>query len=189
MPSWCNTCYKIKGDSKEIHNFYNLLNALDFNGESITSNSFGNLWLGNVIYKLKGDYTKIYCMGEIIEYHYYGDMIILTIESAWSEPREWRLFIESKYPSFKIYYKSEENEFCYYLTNDRTGIFFPERYLLDSDILGQKYFRTIEDACKFIEKLCNVKVTTMEEIDEVIEAYSKEYNCYLFFVEFAVVDY
>ena len=189
MPNWCSTSYRIQGDSKELKQFNKLIQALEKRKHPLVKSDFGNLWLGCIVEKLHGNSEETYCRGYIIDYKLEDDTLSLHVESAWAEPYEWRAFIKKQYPSFQIYYMSEEGGCGYYVTNDKDGKFFPDKYLLDSDELEQQYFTTLEEACIKIGELCDKKVDTVSDIEEALSEYSESHNdMYLQFIEYAVID-
>lgn len=190
MPNWCSTTYRIHGDSKEINSFYKLIQRLEKRKKPYVPNGFGNLWLGCIVNKLGGDWNKVYCRGEIVYYEKEedGTLSIMT-ETAWAEMSEWRHFIESKYPSFSIWFMSEEGGCEYYITNDSEGRYFPERYYLDDSEGESMYFETLKEACKYVSDFTGKNVSTVEEIDNAIDEYCENHeDAYISFHEFSVVD-
>lgn len=189
MPNWCSTTYRIQGDSKDINSFHKLIQRLEKRKKPYVPNGFGNLWLGCIVNKLGGDWNKVYCRGEIVYYEKNedGTLSIMT-ETAWSEMSEWRHFIESKYPSFKIYFSSEECGCEYYITNDSEGRYFPERYYLDS---GEEplYFETITEAADCVSELVGEQTeANLDAINKALEKYMAEKeDIWYSFHEFTIV--
>ena len=69
MPNWCYTRYVIEGtESKDIEALKAKLDELSQMPEPLLPNGFGNLWLGNIVHLLGGDWRKVYCRGRILEY-------------------------------------------------------------------------------------------------------------------------
>ena len=147
MANWCFTTYKIVGNAKEISILNNKLTYLQDMDEPLEPNGFGVLWLGCLVKLLGGDNEKINCRGEITEFHLNEEEGVLTVitQSAWYEMAEVRRFLKQVFPSLQIYYYEEECGCEIYRTNDRTGRFFPERYILDTqEVEGTTYYDDIE---------------------------------------------
>ena len=105
--------------------------------EPLVENGFGKLWMGCLVHLLGGDWKKVYCRGEIIDYNLTDDHVSIECETAWGEMPEFRHFLEQQYPDSKIYYQVEECGNEVYATNDTDGEYFKDRYCLDSyDGLG-----------------------------------------------------
>ena len=133
-----------------------------------------------------------YC-GEITEFEIGDDgLLLMNLECAWDELPEFRHFIEQQYPGSKIYYINEESGMGIYTTNDKDGLYFRERYLLDmyDDI---EYFETLETAAKYVsEKIGkqlepDVKVI-QDACDEYYEGHDEDENFFMSFHEFKVLD-
>lgn len=65
MANICDVCYKCVGDSKEIESLYNVLQSMNKPDAQSLENDYGNMWLGNLVHKLGGDWRKYRCRGEI----------------------------------------------------------------------------------------------------------------------------
>ena len=108
MPNWCCTdyrCYGNKGELVELKEKLDYLNSLP---APYSTNGFGKLWCGCLVELLGGDINKVHCRGEIDSYEFYGTTLCMTVMSAWSELKEWRRFIKSKFPNIFIVYRAEE---------------------------------------------------------------------------------
>lgn len=120
MPNWCWTSYVAVGDKKDIRDLYKKMKSLENSEKSLIENGFGNTWLGNLVTILGGDYHKISCRGEFgnlsINHNY--TVVRFDTMTAWGEFDDLRKFIQFKYPSVFIYYRSEEPGMGYYGTND-----------------------------------------------------------------------
>lgn len=131
MPNWCYTNYVVEGRESEVTALHKIIQDLEAKEESLLPNGFGKLWLGNLVHTLGGDWKKIYCRGQILDYSLESGILRLTVESAWGEMDETRHFIQSKYPGLKIIYQAEESGMCIFETNDKDGTYFPEKWILD----------------------------------------------------------
>lgn len=154
-------------------------------------NGFGSTWLGNLVIKLGGDWNKIYCRGEWNYMEYRDGILIIDIESAWSEPNEVRDFIEEKLPGIKIYFQSEEPGCVIYETNDPTGEYFPDRfYLWDEISLDTGYYQSLEGLLRAVEKITGSKhLNTFSAAEKAMESHSRKHGHSSYEIqEFKVVD-
>lgn len=129
MPNWAYTQYKIKGSEEEVTALHKTIQNLADVDESLLPNGFGKLWLGNLVQALGGDWEKIYCRGQILDYSLENGILKINTETAWGEMSETRHFIESKFPSLEIYFQTEEPGMCIFQTNNSE--IFPEKWILD----------------------------------------------------------
>lgn len=194
MPNWCSTDYYVVGSKKEVLDLNKKMERLENRKKSLVKNSFGNTWLGNLVKSLGGDWEKVYCRGEWMcrEYNKEKNTLTFTTETAWQEMNEWRKFIESYYTTIKFLYVTEESGMGIYKTNDKDGVFFKDRYILDygEDI---EYFETIDQVVKFTEEFIGVKIKdkTINDIQRTIDDFfvkSNEKDLYFSFHEFEEVD-
>ena len=195
MPNWCSTDYYIVGSKKEVLDLNKKMERLENRKKSLVKNGFGNTWLGNLVKSLGGDWEKVYCRGEWMcrDYNKEKNTLTFTTETAWCEMDEWRKFIESCYKTIKILYVTEEPGCGIYQTNDKHGIFFKSKYVLDytEDV---EYFETIDQAVEFIEELIGIKIEdkTVNGIQKAMDNYVKENedeeDLFFSFHEFEEVD-
>ena len=193
MPNWASTAYVFKGaDEKQAQDLYNKIDSLAKMEEPLVENGFGKLWMGCLVHLLGGDWNKVYCRGEIIDYNLTDGHVSLSCETAWDEMPEFRHFIEQQYPGSKIYYQVEECGNCIYVTNDADGEFFKDRYSLDSND-GLEYFETIEEAAEYIGEIIWKELKPdFGEIESAIDNYMEEHDnsdeSWMSFHRFEVVD-
>jgi hypothetical protein len=194
MPNWSTTDYFVIGSTKEIMDLNKKMEKLENRKKSLVKNGFGNTWLGNLVQYLGGDWEKVYCRGEWMcrDYDKERNALTFTTETAWQEMNEWRRFIESCYKTIKILYVTEEPGCGIYQTNDKEGIFFKSKYILDygEDV---EYFETLNQAIDFIEKLTEISIEekTVNGIQKELDAYAEENedeDLYYSFHEFEKVD-
>lgn len=194
MPNWSTTDYFVIGSPKEIMDLNKKMEKLENRKKSMVKNGFGNTWLGNLVQYLGGDWEKVYCRGEWMcrNYDKERNALTFTTETAWQEMNEWRRFIESCYKTIKILYVTEEPGCGIYQTNDKEGIFFKSKYILDygEDV---EYFENMDQAVSFIKNLISVKIEekTVNGIQKELDAYAEENDAedlYYSFHEFEKVD-
>lgn len=116
----------------------------------------------------------------------------MNLECAWDELPEFRHSIEQQYPGSKIYYINEESGMGIYTTNDKDGLYFRERYLLDmyDDI---EYFETLETAAKYASERIGKQVkpdvkVIQDACDEYYEGHDEDENFFMSFHEFKILD-
>lgn len=182
MPNWCSTTYVAKGDPEQIGKLYDIMTELKAMPDpGLLPNDFGSTWLGNLVAKLDGDPSKIYCRGKWFEEDptRIGETTLrFDTETAWGELDEVRHLIEEKFPKIKLYYKSEEPGMCDYYTNDKEGLFFANRYRVWIEDIGEtEYFDTLEELCEYVQKATEMKnLTTYAQCEEAIEDYTEDHN-------------
>ena len=193
MPNWASTSYVFKGaDEKQAQDLYNKIDSLSKMTEPLVPNGFGKLWMGCLVNLLGGDWDKVYCRGEIIDYNLTDDHVSIECETAWGEMPEFRHFIEQQYPGSKIFYCVEECGNEVYATNDADGEYFKDRYCLDS-YDGLEYFETIEEAAKYVgERIGKELKSDFTEIEKEIDDYMEEHDnsdeYWMSFHKFEVVE-
>ncbi len=193
MPNWASTAYVFKAkDQEQAKDLYDKIDSLSKMEEPLVENGFGKLWMGCLVNLLGGDWNKVYCRGEIIDYNLTADHVSIECETAWGEMPEFRHFIEQQYPGSKIYYCVEECGNEVYATNDTDGEYFKDRYCLDS-YDGLEYFETIEEAAKYIgERIGKELKPDFAEIENAIDGYMDEHDnsdeYWMSFHKFEVVD-
>lgn len=191
MPNWCSNYWVVCGDKAELTDLYNSIKELENMDKPLVENGFGKLWLGCLVSKLGGNWEKTYCRGEIISYCWSDDnpeLLCINMESAWSEPTEFRRFILNHYPGISITFAAEECGMDYYVTNDSEGTTF-ERYYLDASE-EPLYFATLEEACRYISELTGIEVKTVCEINKALERYREGLSDdeWIYFHEFELIE-
>lgn len=193
MPNWCDTSYKCVGDPKEVRKLNSVLKYMEKRKTSILSNGFGKMWLGNLVYKLGGNWEELRCRGEITDFSLDSNVLTINQQTAWCEQEGVREIIEKSFPSIKVYYMEQESGCEVFCTNDASGEYFPERYFLDS-FEDWEYFETIDDAAKFVSRIVGFEVEpSVDEIDKALDKYVEEHeeeneDIFYSFHEFKVVE-
>lgn len=157
MPNWAYTSYVVKGSTDEVAALHKIIQDLEAREESFLPNGFGKLWLGNLVSILGGDWEKIYCRGQILNYSLESGILKLIVESAWGEMDETRHFLQSTFPTLEIYFQTEEPGMCIFQTNDATGAYFPERWLLDwndekENLFIYEYFKDLPAVKQYLKE-------------------------------------
>lgn len=173
MPNWCYSAYHIVGKRKEVQSLYSKMNNLEKRRKPLVESDFGKTWLGCLVTKLGGDWNKVYCRGSWSELEFDGEAISFNTETAWGPMDEVFRLVKSVYPSLKIYYSAEEEMMCVYVTNDKDGKYFNDRYKLD---IGYEceYFATIENVCQYVSRIVGRTLTTKSEIEDTINEWNRK---------------
>ena len=193
MPNWASTTYVFKAkDQKQAKDLYDKIDSLAKMEEPLVPNGFGKLWMGCLVNLLGGDWNKVYCRGEIMDYNLTDDRVYMYCDTAWEEMPKFRHFLEWQYPESTIYYQVEECGCEVYATNDIDGEYFPDRYFLDS-YDGIEYFETIEEAAEYIGEIIEKKLKPdIKEIENAIDDYMEEHDnsdeSWMSFHEFEVLE-
>lgn len=184
MPNWCYTRYAIESmNTKEIETLKAKLDELSAMNEP--------MWIGCIVELLGEKWNSIRCRGQIIEYYIDSGALRLTVESAWSELNEVRALFLSKHPDCKIYYMSEECGMGIFDTNDSSGRYFSERYVVDSEEKGAEYFDDLGDVADYISELTGKEIdeVSLESIEKAIDEWeSEEEDRWISFNEFSIVE-
>ena len=90
MPNWASTAYLFKAKNQEqAKDLYEKIDSLSKVTEPLVPNGFGKLWMGCLVNLLGGDWDKVYCRGEIIDYNLNGDIVSISCETAWGAEGEY----------------------------------------------------------------------------------------------------
>ena len=175
MANTCFTTYKVTGRRIDVKRLHRVIQRIEKRRTPLVDNSWShpNLLLGCLVKALGGDPEKVYCRGEIAFYELENDILTISTETAWGEMNETRHFIESCFDGMKIYYCEEECGNEVFNTNDAEGLFFPDRFYLDSeDDLPEPYFTTIKDAADTVALIVGHEVDeTVEGVNQALEDY------------------
>lgn len=198
MPNWAFTQYKIRGREDEVTALHQTIKDLEQREDSLLPNGFGKLWLGNLVHTLGGDWEKIYCRGEILNYSLDNGILTMNTETAWGEMSDTRHFVMSKFPTLEIIFQTEEPGMCIFQTNDAKGEYFPEKWLLDWNDEARslwiwEYFTELPAVIEFLK---NNEILTKDiypsygaitaALDEILNQRPSDIS--YMFEEFKVVD-
>lgn len=126
-------------------------------------------------------------------------ILSLCTESAWSFQGEaWEL-VKKKYPKLDIYFQAEELGNDIFCTNDTTGKYFPERYLLDWNKDGNgemEFFNDNDDFIKYVKDNIDEEIndfeSAMKALKDINENGVEDDFAYLheveYFTDYALVD-
>ncbi len=183
----------INGDRKQLKSLYQKMVRLENRKKSLIENSFydSKHWLGNLVYRLGGNYQETYCRGTWSNLCLSKQCLSFDCETAWNAPWELLHLITNVYPKLKIYFAAEGDGWDEYLTNDDEGVFFKARFALDTSI-GYEYYESIEDVSKKVSEYIGVtmyptKGAVYEAIDKW-EATNTDIDRYINLKEFKIVE-
>lgn len=145
MANICSTEYKIYGPKKDLDVIYETIEEmLD---EQDTR-------LCELVDRLGGDSSEMYCRGEI-RYQDYDDLACeLTIQqdTAWREQSDVRHFLEERFSDITVYYFDEEPGCDWFQTNDINKEIWDIEWVLDDTMEGTQYFDNLEEIAEYINE-------------------------------------
>lgn len=197
MPNWCRTSYTFYTDTEkgreQLADFYNKLTA-SISGKHlcITKSDFGNKWLGNVIHAFTPQFLKLMpdnaiCTyegydvrfrGSVIDIMTHGDNEVLVItETAWGPMTEmWDMILKScGYDNISYVYQAEESNNGLFVTNDKTGRFYNDKYYVDLHI-ADDFHEYETDYISSDEDLLNYLNAVIDDMRNEYNSHPKLYN-------------
>ncbi len=187
MANLCNSTYRITGEASELDALYELMSRLEKEKEN------GN-WVGHIVEALNDKIPEhLYVRGWWNELDREEDCISFSLESAWDPIYEAWDFICSKYDSLAAYFIGEESGCEVYLKRDHPEKeWFSDNYYVDictpKEEYFHEYFKNIDDAFRYIEKIADTNIITCEDIEGLNSAWSEEHHdAYIYLHEFQEV--
>lgn len=172
MPNWCNTQYVIVSDDKnELNKLYKTMKDLQELPEPLVPNGFGKTWLGCLVTKLgakvDGD-DGIYCRGywSELKWDEKGNLRFQT-ETAWRRMRDIDQLLRENY-NVDIYFIEEECGNEVFVTNDASGTYFPNKYVIDIEDEEMDYY-TEKEALKRLTEFFGKPVTSWNDGEKLAE--------------------
>lgn len=178
MSNTCFTTYKIVGKKESIAILHQTIKELDNRQTPLVENQWYHpkLWLGCLVVALGGNPEEVCCRGTITNYELKENVLTLNTETAWEEMAETRHYIECSIPDLRIYYLEEEEGCELFNTNDAEGMFFWERYYLDSSD-GAKYFCTLQEVADYAEDVVGRKLeVSFNCLKDALRLYAEEHE-------------
>lgn len=175
MPNWCSTSYVVTGDKNEVRDLYEKMRSLEEREKPLVKNGFGVTWLGNLVTLLGRSWEEVYCRGEWFELtvDIDNDELRFCTMTAWAELRQLRHFLQEKYPSLTFYFRSEEPGMCIFQTNDKEGIYFPERYKVEHWDEESEYCMDEKEVFDTVSDITGTTVQNLEEMNKAIDTYNE----------------
>lgn len=175
MPNWCSTSYVVTGDKNEVRDLYEKMRSLEEREKPLVKNGFGVTWLGNLVTLLGRSWEEVHCRGEWSELtvDIDNDELRFCTMTAWAELRQLRHFLQEKYPSLTFYFRSEEPGMCIFQTNDKEGIYFPERYKVEHWDEESEYCMDEKEVFDTVSDITGTTVQNLEEMNKAIDTYNE----------------
>jgi hypothetical protein len=193
MPNWCSTEVRISGDTKEVNELYKIMNELQNAAKPTVQNGFGTTWLGCLVEALGESWENVPCRGSWEGLNLNDNEIGFYTETAWSPTTGVFDLIRQKFPSLDVYYYAEESGCGIFETNDASGIYFSDRYILQYNVADDyetEYFQTLDEALKFIGTITGREVKTEDEVAAIGEQISEQnIDNYLYLTPVEIVNY
>lgn len=166
MPNWCMTTYKIVGKRSDVEQIEKAVR------NHPTPKDTDKDWEGNVLAALEIKNFGNYRMrGFVRDCDYISDIgdgqaqLSLFCEEAWSRT-DFAEALQGKFPDVSIYWMAEETGCEVYQTNDSSGVFFPDRYFVDTCIDGtyeSEYFADKKSVFEWLSQICRCEC--QEDVD------------------------
>jgi len=173
MCNWCYSSYVIDGKRKEVQSLFSKMNNLENRKKPLVDNTFGKTWLGCLVNKLGGNWQEVYCRGSWSNLDWNGAILRFNTETAWGPMNEVFKFIKSVYPSLEIYYSAEEDMMGVFITNDKDGRYFKDRFRVEYDC-DYEYFKSIEGVCTYVSGIIGKEVKTRKEMESAINDWNED---------------
>lgn len=166
-----------EGSPNEISGLYNRLKSLCERKEPLLPTDFGKEWLGCVVALFGGDPQQIACRGtfECLQ-SISPESLSLNTYTAWADmPAVWE-WVRKTYPSLRWYFRAEECGFTYYVTNDRKGKYFPERFLVDELQAAPEYYVDEEEALEVVADRTGLQAASLGELEPMLKEWNARFD-------------
>lgn len=174
-PAFMFVCFE--GERRELRSLYGIMKRLQERKTPLVKNGFHEprRWLGNLITRLGGDISNVYCRGTWSDLRLSENCLSFFTETAWQPPVTLLQLIQECYPSLKFYFEAEGDDWDSFLTNDAEGKYFPSRYVVDCEP-DMEYFNTIEEACNHLSAYIGKSIAaTWQAINEAADKWNDEH--------------
>lgn len=194
MPNWAFTNYVIEGPAKTLQKIYEAIlhpDVQDNSDESWEGNvlrALGISWLDRSQDRENGKYMRGFiCAPQ--ERTPEDTCLIFDAQEAWGVT-DFDVVLQENIPGIKVYWSSEEGNMGIYMTNDKEGKHFPERFYVDTCINNNyqaEYFKTEEGMWKWLSNLTEGKIKTKEEVEAFNTSPSTPEDDYIYINPFKVI--
>lgn len=158
------------GSADEVKELYGIMKKLEQRKKASIENGFGITWLGCLVDALGEDWKKVSCRGEWNAVSKRGNTLRFTTETAWGPCNQVFDLICRKYPSIRYYFQSEEPGMVEYLTNDKEGKYFKDKYCVDvytpEKEFKHKHFLDEQSLYKWLGDILGTIVTFADDIEK-----------------------
>lgn len=146
------------------------MKKLERRKKASVENGFGITWLGCLVDALGEDWKKVSCRGEWSAVCKRRNTLRFTTETAWGPCNQVFDLICRKYPSIRYYFQSEEPGMVEYLTNDKEGKYFKDKYCVDvytpEKEFKHKHFLDEQSLYKWLGDILGTIVTSADDIEK-----------------------
>lgn len=194
MANNCTTHYKVLCPDKDI--LQRICDAIEYcneNKEPLTPDSSNN-WTGNIFKHLglKYESDRTFWYGAYIE----NDVLNLFEEGKWTRGSAMRQLV-NQFPDpededesiLEVYFYSEEPGCGIYETNDYSGEYFPDEFVLDTED-GTEYCEDFSDLCEKVNEFLDEPKAFLnfQEMESYLEVHNKEHRedglyCYVYEIQ------
>jgi hypothetical protein len=198
---------------EELRDFHKELKSIGDKDFGVPT-QYGKNWLGNVCMNFGLDWEKYSCRGKLgsiaeIKSSQDGFYFYMTSEDAWKPKHQmWQKILE-KWKNIQMFMSVEESGGEIYINTDTSLKYFKDKYLIDLNISDNaekklvcegkeqdyidfientslsNYFKTIQEAKDFVEKLTQVKVKSKVGLKKALANFRNETNVGVYFHEFS----
>lgn len=202
MANWASTSYAIEGPKEILEKIELAINNPDFNEtgdeswEGYVLKALGIEWVSKDQDRENGKYMRGFIDSGVEPYSdFYDNLGVLRFcaEEAWGRT-DFCEVLEEAFPDIKIYWIVEESGCEIYVTNDKEGKYFPDRYWVDiaqNDIYNSEYFTNKEDMYEWLSNITNGRVKSEEDVEafnsDCKDAGTEDEN-FIYIHEFEIVD-
>lgn len=169
MANWCMTHFVVECNEKQkLQRICDVIEKCNGRPKPLIEGS-SRSWTGNIFKELGLKYESERCFWN--ESYFADDALHIFEESAWSRGSSMRQLVEQMNDpdnDLVVYFRSEECGCEIYETNDVEGVYFPERYILDTSEDGVKYYTNFEDLCAEVNGFFD-KVYDFKGVDDIQE--------------------
>ncbi len=181
MANTCFTSYVVTGRKEELKDLYEKMRYLENRDIEVEKGIYGKTWLGHLVALLGGKVEgekAVYCRGKWDNLSMNEDTLSFDTETAWREMSEFRYFVERCYLTIKFFYRSDVEDEGRYMTNDKEGRFFPERYIIDIEGVDYLGFNNYEKAVAYIESVMGRSLSNGESAQDALVTWADENGTY-----------
>ena len=166
-----------EGKRRELRSLYGKMKRLQERKKPLVENGFyyPTLWLGNLATRLGANWQEVYCGGTWDGLRLRNGLLTFDTETASQPPFKLLKLIRKTYPSLSFYFKAEGDDWDWFLTNDAEGKYYPDRFLVDSD-LGYEYFVDLEGVCQFLSTRITIVGKSEDLLYEAIDEWEENNN-------------
>ena len=170
-----SVCFE--GDQRQMKSLYGKMKRLQERKKPLVKNDYyhSERWLGNLVKRLGANYNSVYCRGTWDCLKMSEKTLSFTTETASKPPFRLLKLIEDIYPSLSFYFEAEGDDWEWLLTNDAEGKYYPDRFLVDSD-LGYEYFVDLEGVCQFLSTRITIVGKSENLLYEAIDEWEENNN-------------